>query len=99
MTTRPDGIDDDEIAPWLTRDEQSILRQGTYHGALRRMCQALAETRKALAPFAAVGGHQDTLHAFHDLEDDVVVFENSGAYVTAGDVRRARVTLSVVPRS
>lgn len=44
---------------------------------------------KALEPFALLGGDPD-MQAFHDLEDDVVLWENSGRYVTAGDVRRAR---------
>lgn len=47
--------------------------------------------REALEPFAKLGGPNDgILPAFHDLADDVVICENSGAYVTAGDVREAR---------
>ena len=42
----------------------------------------------ALEPFCGPGGGAD-MQAFHDLEDDVVVWKNSGVGVTAGDVRRA----------
>lgn len=51
----------------------------------------LIETLEAaLRPFAKLGGNADGMPAFHDLDDDVVVFSNSGAAITAGDVRSAR---------
>ena len=50
---------------------------------------------EALRPFAALGGPDDgCAAAFHDLEDDVVVYENSGQAITAGDVRAARKLVS-----
>lgn len=53
------------------------------------------ELEKALAPFAALGGPDDGFAAaFHDLEDDVVIYENSGTAFTAGDVRAARKLVS-----
>lgn len=48
-----------------------------------------ADFVEALRPFARLGGGND-MQAFHDLEDDVVIYENSGVCITAGDVRRAR---------
>ncbi len=48
--------------------------------------------REALEPFTKLGcprGEPHVLPAYHDLEDDVVVYENSGQCITAGDVRRA----------
>lgn len=48
-----------------------------------------AELVNALRPFAMLGGNLD-MPAFFDLEDDVVIYENSGHCITAGDVRRAR---------
>jgi hypothetical protein len=47
-----------------------------------------------LRPFAALGGPQPW--AFPDLEDDVVIYSNSGRCVTAGDVRRARAAIAKV---
>jgi hypothetical protein len=44
----------------------------------------------ALQPFAALGGPQDGFPAYQDLEDDVVIFNDSGVAITAGDVRKAR---------
>lgn len=44
----------------------------------------------ALLPFANIGGAHD-MPAYHDLEDDIVVYDdNSGHHITAGDVRDAR---------
>jgi hypothetical protein len=57
--------------------------------------QQLAE---ALKPFAALGGPQDGFPAYQDLEDDVVVYKNSGECITAGDVRRARDLMHMVAR-
>lgn len=50
----------------------------------------IVQLAEALRPFAALGGPEDGFPAFQDLEDDVVVYGNSGRFVTAGDVRRAR---------
>jgi len=51
----------------------------------------LAEAVGLLAPVASLGGPDDGTGTpkFHDLEDDVVVYENSGKCLTAGDVRKA----------
>lgn len=47
--------------------------------------------RAALEPFTKLGGPNDgVMPAFHDMEDDVVVYLNSGECITAGDVRAAR---------
>jgi hypothetical protein len=46
----------------------------------------------ALQPFAQLGGPQPW--AFHDLQDDVVIYSNSGHSITAGDVRAARAALA-----
>src|SRR5258708_2129862 len=54
-----------------------------------------SDALEALRPFAMLGGPDDgCAAAFHDLEDDVVVFENSGQAITAGDVRLARKLVS-----
>jgi hypothetical protein len=63
---------------------------------------ALAEIRRlreALAPFARLGKGNWLLPAFHDLEADVVLFENSGDCITAGDVREAWGALRGLPRA
>lgn len=51
----------------------------------------LERLRAALEPFTRLGGPNDGVcPAYPDLEDDVVICENSGECVTAGDVRAAR---------
>lgn len=52
---------------------------------------------KALRPFAKLGGPWDSycFKAFQDLDDDAIVFSNSGFGVTAGDVRAARKALEI----
>jgi hypothetical protein len=51
----------------------------------------LAEAKKIIEPFAALGGPNDGIRpAFHDLANDVVVYHNSGRCITAGDIRAAR---------
>lgn len=51
--------------------------------------------RDALRPLAMLGGPDDGCAvAFHDLEDDVIIYENSGRFITAGDVRAARKLVS-----
>lgn len=53
--------------------------------------ESAEQMREALEPFAALGGPNDgVMPAFHDLDDDVVVYHNSGRGITAGDVRNAR---------
>lgn len=49
----------------------------------------IEECIAALYPLASLGGPCD-MQAFHDLEDNVVVYQNSGACITAGDARHAR---------
>lgn len=50
---------------------------------------------EALRPLAMLGGPDDgCAAAFHDLEDDVAIYVNSGRGITAGDVRRARKLVS-----
>lgn len=53
----------------------------------------IAALTEALLPFSQPGGDSD-MQAYHDLEDDVIVWSNSGKGVTAGDVRRARECLA-----
>ncbi len=63
-----------------------------YPKLVARLRAELEECRKALEPFALLGGPIDgtgTL-AYHDLEDDVVIYSNSGQHMTVGDVRKAR---------
>lgn len=56
--------------------------------------QSPIDARLALEPFAKLGGANDgVMPAFHDLADDVVIYSNSGAVITAGDVRTARQAL------
>ena len=56
-----------------------------------------AGIREALEPFAALGGPNDgVMPAYHDLDDDVVLYANSGRCITAGDVRRARLALGIL---
>lgn len=50
----------------------------------------IARLIEALEPLARLGGPIDGTPAFHDLEDDVIVYRNSEAAITAGDVREAR---------
>lgn len=53
--------------------------------------------RAALEPFTKLGGPNDgVMPAYHDLEDDVVILENSGECITAGDVRAARNALGIL---
>lgn len=66
--------------------------------ALCPKCERIKVLEKALRVFSLLGGPmKDTTPAFHDLEDDVVVFSNSGESITASDVRRARAALEVKP--
>lgn len=60
--------------------------QGDVIQALRADLDRMAQT---LEPFCRPGGGPE-LQAFCDLNEDVVVWKNSGEAVTAGDVRRAR---------
>lgn len=56
-----------------------------------RAAKEIASLRSALEPFTRLGGPNDgVMPAFHDLEDDVVIYVNSGQCITAGDVRAAR---------
>src|SRR3990167_881789 len=59
-----------------------------------RLLASSHELAEALKPFAALGGSQDEIMtAFHDLEADIVIFENSGNTITVRDIRRARKAL------
>lgn len=50
-----------------------------------------AEALEALEPLAALGGPRDGIcAAYHDLPSDTIIYKNSGKWITAGDVRRAR---------
>lgn len=53
----------------------------------------------ALMPFALLGGRLGPTPAYHDLEDDVVIYKNSGKAITAGDVRRAREVATSISRA
>ncbi len=66
----------------------------------RAATQGMSEDRvmelsTALSRFAALGGPDDgCAAAYNDLDDDAVIYENSGKCFTAGDVRRARKLVS-----
>lgn len=54
--------------------------------------KADAENRKLvdlLAPFVKLGAGEQLTPPYHDLSDDVVIYSNSGANITVGDVRSA----------
>ena len=55
---------------------------------MERLCDALA-------PFCGPGGGAN-MQAYHDLDDETVVWQNGGMAVTAGDVRNAREVLAKV---
>ena len=83
----------DEFVPgW--RDELSKI------GKLLQRAEAAearaSELAEALEPFCGPGGGGD-LPAFHDILDDHVVWSNSGAAVTAGACRQARIALAATP--
>lgn len=56
------------------------------HDEARRMLETM---RSTLMPFSLIGGGPD-MQAFHDLDDDTIIYGNSGKFITAGDVRDAR---------
>lgn len=72
-------------------------------GAIRRLRARLAEEIEArkkadaenrklvdlLAPFVKLGAGEQLTPPYHDLSDDVVIYSNSGANITVGDVRSA----------
>ena len=72
---------------WAGIDERILIPNIAER--LRKRDDEIEQLRVALAPFCGPGGGPD-MQAFHDLEDGVIVWENSGQAVTAGDVRRAR---------
>jgi len=74
----------------MSRAIRAYLRASSPDGA--------PAVREALEPFASLGGPRgSTMAAYHDLPADTVIYENSGAVITAGDVRRARSALSAPP--
>lgn len=69
---------------------------------IARLQETVIKLTKALEPFAKLGGPNDgVMPAYHDLPDDVVVYNNSGECITAGEVRAAREALGILhaPRS
>lgn len=59
--------------------------------AIEQRGAEVAKLRAALEPFTKLGGPNDgIMPAYHDIPDDIVVYENSGEAITAGDVRAAR---------
>lgn len=105
-TTPTDGEVRAAIASWFGRNYNHQLADEVpefverMRGALQaaaRVQSAItsAELLEALRPFATLGGPDDgSAAAFHDLEDDVAIYVNSGRGITAGDVRRARKIVS-----
>lgn len=55
--------------------------------------------RSAAEPFAKLGGGWDVNEpsAYYDLPDDTVIYHNSGACITAGDVRKLRAAFHSAP--
>lgn len=43
--------------------------------------------REAMRPFLLLGRPEGYLEAFHDLDSDAILYENSGVAITVGDVR------------
>ena len=63
-------------------------------GNITALLGEVERLKKAVEPFAALGGPNDgIMPAFYDLPDDVIVYSNSGKHITAGDVRAARAAL------
>jgi hypothetical protein len=67
---------------------------GCWKDHLDCAVEKIEELSTNLQPFAALGGDDD-MEAFHDLEDDVVVYQ-CGRAITASDVRKARKVLGPV---
>lgn len=80
-----------DVHPWINEAIEGWNRRSP----LSPSDGIIDEIASALEPFSRPGGGGD-MQAFHDLEDDVVVWSNSGAAVTAGDVRTARRALAKV---
>lgn len=58
--------------------------------------ERLAACEGALRPFSNLGGDR-WARSYQDLDDDVVVYMNSGHGITAGDVRAVRAALAGAP--
>ena len=67
---------------------------GCWKDHLDCAVEKIEELSTNLQPFAALGGDDD-MEAFHDLDDDVVVYQ-CGRAITASDVRKARKVLGPV---
>jgi hypothetical protein len=51
----------------------------------------VSKLKAALEPFTKLGGPDDgVMPAYHDLEDDVVIWKDSTGNITAGEIRAAR---------
>ena len=87
------GLDELEEAWHNGTMDLSLDAVGRLFKFLRACRQDLRAMAEALEPFCGPGGGAD-MQAFHDIPNDVVVWENSGAGVTAGDVRQAREVLA-----
>lgn len=78
-----------QVVDWTVRTGRQVERADAAEAKLETV-------RVALEPFAKLGGPDPTMvRAFPELPEDTVIFKNSGACFTAGDVRRARVALGV----
>lgn len=70
---------------------------GEFPTPLLSLRAKVEKLQAALEPFTKLGGPNDgVMPAFHDLEDNVVIYKNSGECVTAGDVRAARNAFGVL---
>ena len=60
--------------------------------ALEGLLAVLVEADQTVTPFARLGMAERGTPAFHDLEENVIIFRNSNRHVTTGDVRRLYAT-------
>lgn len=78
-------------------DEEELDPHGECAAEINRLKAEIAALRKVLEPFTKLGGPNDgVMPAYHDLEDGVVVYANSGECITAGDVRAARTAFGIL---
>lgn len=85
------------IAKWLASPNAALNRDVDIE-QFKVLCELAMKGLdgiEALRPLAMLGGPDDgCAAAYHDLEDDVVLYQNSGQCITAGDVRAARKLVS-----
>jgi len=87
--------DDQKNFPGATEADGVCVGEHVAASIAAEAARRVRELEEVLKPFVALGGPDDTSTvAFHDLSDDVAVYKNSGASITAGDVRVARAVLA-----